>query len=436
MNQIASSERGRRRRLRLPPLGIQVLIALILGAVFGLVGGATAESTQVLGDAFIRLIQMVVIPLIFPLVVVGIAQMESARRLGRIAGKTILYFEVVTTIVLVMATALAVVTRVGVGAHLAGGNSGALGTFAQGIDFKTFLLDIIPSNFFSALGSGNLLAVVFFAVFFGLAMAHIGERAAPVRKLLESVSDIMFTVVGYVVRFAPIGVFGYIAYDTARYGFHSLVVLSQFIGVVYLGLLIVMFVLFPIVAKVFHVSFVGLLRAIWDLVLVAFATRSSESVLAPLLERVERYGVSNSVVSFVLPLGYSFNLAGATLYEATAVVFLSHAYGLSLSIVQLLTIIGILALLTKGLAGVPSAAIVVLLATAKAVGLPPEGVALLLGIDFIVDMARTAVDTFGTPLAAVVIAKSEGLFRPQPGIDVRQPATVSDLESRTATART
>lgn len=420
----ASPARGGVQRLRRFPLGLQVLVALVLGALLGLLGGSAGEHVKILGDAFIRLVQMAIVPLVFPLIVLGIAHMESARRLGRIAGKTILYFEVVTTVILVLAVLLAEVTGLGRGASLTAADTSSLNAIASGVDFQTLLLDIIPKNFFAALAAGNLLAIVFFAVFVGLAMARLGEPVAPVTRFLEATSAIMFTVVAYVVRFAPLGVFGFIAYDTAHYGLASLRLLAEFVAIVYLGMAGILLLVFPLVALIFRVRYIELITVIWDLLVLAFVTRSSEVVLAPLMARMERYGADNSVASFVLPLGYSFNLDGATLYEAVAVVFLAHAYNLPLSFGRLVTVIGLLIVLTKGLAGVPSAAIVVLLATSKSIGLPLEGVALLLGVDFVVDMARTAVNVVGNSLATVVIAKSEGLFRASPDT-AREPATAT-----------
>jgi proton glutamate symport protein len=392
------------------PLAVQVVIGLVLGILAGLVNKTFGVDMKVLGDAFIRLIEMSIIPLIFPLIVLGVARMKSVRRLGRIAGKTILYFEVVTTVILVIAVVIGNSTDIGNDISLPRNALGTVSGFAQGIDFKQFLLGIIPNNVFAALVDGNLLPIVFFSIFLGLAMASIGEKSKPLKDVLEALASAMFKVIEFVVKFTPIGVFGYMAYDVAKYGWSSLSSLAEFIVVTYIGMLLIVLVIFPLVALIFRVKYWALLRYIWDLVLLAFVTRSSEVVLAPLTERLKRYGADNSIVSFVLPLGYSFNLDGATLYEAIAVLFLSHVYGLHLSLGHQLEMIGVLIILTKGLAGVPSAAIVVLIATAKAIGLPLGGIALLLGIDFIVDMARTAVNVIGNSLASVVIAKSERLF--------------------------
>ena len=338
--------------------------------------------------------------------------MQSVRRLGRIAGKTILYFEGVTTVILVIAVVIGNLTDIGNGISLPRNASGTVSGFPQGIDFKQFLLGIIPNNVFAALVDGNLLPIVFFSIFLGLAMASIGEKSKPLKDVLEALASAIFKVIEFVIKFTPIGVFGYMAYDVAKYGWTSLSSLAEFIVVAYIGMLLIVLVIFPLVALIFRVKYWALLRYIWELVLLAFVTRSSEVVLAPLTERLKRYGADNSIVSFVLPLGYSFNLDGATLYEAIAVLFLSHVYGLHLSLGHQLEMIGVLIILTKGLAGVPSAAIVVLIATAKAIGLPLGGIALLLGIDFIVDMVRTAVNVIGNSLASVVIAKSERLFHP------------------------
>jgi proton glutamate symport protein len=395
------------KRISLP---VQIMIGLAAGLFVGLTSKTLGVDMKVVGDAFTRLIEMAIVPLIFPLIVLGVTQMRSLRRLGRIAGKTILYFEVVTTVILLVAMLIGNITQVGAGTSLPGKSTAGLRSFAQGIDFQQFLLDIIPNNVFASLVNGDLLPIVFFSLFLGLAMASIGEKAKPLTDVLESLSAAMFKVIEYVVKFTPIGVFGFIAYDVAEYGWTSLRSLAEFVLVAYLGMCVIVLVILPIVARLFGVKYWALLRYIGDLLVLAFVTRSSEVVLAPLTKRLEQYGADNSIVSFVLPVGYSFNLDGATLYEAIAVLFLSHVYHLHLSFGQQLEIIGLLMVLTKGLAGVPSAAIVVLIATAKAIGLPLEGITLLVGVDFIVDMARTAVNVIGNSLAAIVIAKSERLF--------------------------
>jgi proton glutamate symport protein len=389
------------------PIGVQSLIAVGLGALIGALAPAVGEPLKLAGDVFLNLVQMVVVPLVFPLIVLGIARMESVKKVGRMAGKAILYFEVVTTIVLLMAVALAKAFNIGAGAPVANADGASVEKLEQGIDFHELILHAVPENVFAAFADGNLLAVIVFAVFVGVALAAIGEQSKPMTNVLDSLASAMFKVVGYVIRFAPIGVLGFISYDVAHYGFGNLSSLLGFIAVVYAGLAIVLGVIFPIIAAIYRVKYVTILKAIGDLVGLAFVTRSSEAVLAPLLVRLENLGISRSTTSFVVPLGYSFNTDGSVLYQAVALVFLANAYGTDTSIPTLLLMVGVLVILSKGMAGVASASIVVLIAAGSTIGLPPEGVALLLGVDFIVDMARTAVNVVGNSLAAAVIDKSE-----------------------------
>lgn len=404
------------------PLGLQVLVAMVAGILVGWLAPGFGSKLELAGDLFVHAIQMVIVPLLFPLVVLGIVRIGSAKRLGRVALKTILYFEIVTTIVLVIGLVLGNLTGVGSGARLGGGSGDAAAGIGHHVDFTKLVLSIVPENIVDALSKGNLLGIVFFAVFFGLAIVAVGDAAEPVTRLLDALSHIMFRVVGYVIAFAPIGVFGFIAYDTATYGLASLRSLLEFVLVAYLGFAIILGVLSPAVAAVFRVGYIALLRATKDLIGLAFLTRSTEVVLAPLLQRLERHGVDRSIPAFTLPLGYSFNADGATLYEALGVLFIAHAYGHHLGIGQQIAALGLLIVLTKGIAGVPSAAIVVLFAAAQSLGLPAAGVTLLLGVDFIVDMARSATNIVGNALATLVIGKSEGLYHPTPRPETAESA--------------
>ncbi|MGH3631719.1 MAG: dicarboxylate/amino acid:cation symporter [Sciscionella sp.] len=401
-----------RRRRRLPSIGIQILIALVLGVALGLLAPALSEHLKVVGGAFIRLIEMSIVPLLFPLIVLSIARLESATALGRLAGKSILYFEVVTIAILVLTLALAFVTGLGKGTNISTATSGDTGGIHKSIDVQTLFLDIIPKNIFSALGAGNLLAILFFAVFFGLALSRIGSKSAPVIAVLDAVAEAMFTVIAWVVRLAPLAVISFVAYNTAHYGWHLLLTLALFVAVFYAAVLIVLAVVFPLVGRCFGVPYFAAVRRVSDLVLLAFVTRSSEVVLAPLIKRLGEFGVDPKMSSFVIPLGYSFNADGATMYEGLAVVFIANAFGIPLSITQLITAMLVLMLLTKGIAGIPSSSIVVLFAASAAIGLPSAGVAILLAVDFVVDMARTALNVTGNTLAALVVAKSEGSFNP------------------------
>jgi proton glutamate symport protein len=413
------------------PIGVQSLVAVGLGALIGSLAPNVGEHLKLAGDVFLNLVQMVVVPLVFPLIVLGIARMESVKKVGRMAGKAILYFEIVTTIILLMAVALAKVFDIGVGAPVANVDGATVEKLEQGIDFRELILHAVPKNVFAAFAEGDLLAVIVFAVFIGVALAAIGEQAKPLTSVLDSVASAMFKVVGYVIRFAPLGVLGFISYDVAHYGFGNVSSLLKFIAVVYAGLVIILGVIFPIIAAIYRVKYVAMLKAIGNLVGLAFVTRSSEAVLAPLLVKLESLGISRSTTSFVVPLGYSFNTDGSVLYQAVALVFLANAYGTDTSIPTLLLMVGVLVILSKGMAGVASASIVVLLAAGNTIGLPPEGVALLLGVDFIVDMARTGVNVVGNSLAAAVIDKSEDKAQAKLGQQNHAQARVEDDTAET-----
>lgn len=394
------------------PLWLQIAIALVLGLVLGSVNKALGTEAKILGDAFIHMIKMTIVPLIFPLIVLGIAQIKSSGQLGRLSIKAIIYFEVVTTLIIVMSLLLANFTNIGMGADLSGGNKDALdGIAGREIDFREFLLHIIPSNIFVAFSEGNLLAIVYFGVFFGLALRSLKGKAQAIEDVLEALSKVMFKVLEYVIKFSPIGVFGAIAYSMATYGFDKLSTLLDLILVTYAGLAIVLLVIFPIIARIYRIRYLELIKEIKDLLLIAFTTRSSESVFAPLTARLEQYGAKNSVVSFILPLGYSFNLDGGMVYMAPAIIFLANAYGIDLSVGEQIHIVLLLVILTKGVAAVPSGAIVILTSVSAIIGLPLEGIALLMAVDFIMDMARTATNVVGNALATVAMAKSEGMFR-------------------------
>lgn len=397
-------------------LGVQVLIGLVLGLILGFMNKQLGLSLEGVGQAFLKLIQMVIVPLVFPLIVLSVATIKDVKSLGRLAGKLLIYFEIVTTIVIIMGVTIAKITNVGVGTIVSASAAG-VDKLNKGIDLGNFFLNIIPSNVVKAMADGQLLPIIFFGLFLGLALAAIGEKGKPVLEFLDSWTQAMFKVIEYAISFAPIGVFGFIAYDVAKYGLTSLLSLGQFVLIAYVGFLSVILILFPIISLIFKVPYFQMLKEIWDLIFLAFTTRSSEVALPPLIDRLEKFGVKRSVASFVLPLGYSFNLDGASLYASLAVIFIANVYGIHLSLTEIVVIIGILMMLTKGLAGVPSAVMVVLLATAQQTGLPAEGIALLMGVDFFVDMGRTALNVVGNSTAAVILAKSEKAFRVPEDID-------------------
>jgi proton glutamate symport protein len=398
-------------RRRIPPLGVQVLIAGALGLMLGFAAPGVSQHMKFIGDAFIRLIEMAILPLVFPLIVLAIARMGSARTVGRLATKSIVYFEAVTTAILAVTMVLALVTGLGKGVALNSSNAASTSGIAKSLPIGSMLLDIIPSNVIKAFSDGNLLAVLFFAVVFGAALMRLGAKSQPVVSVLSGVADAMFVVIGWAVRLSPLAVLAYVAYNTAHYGWGLLQKLALFVAVFYVAALLVVLVVLPAVAMIFRVPYFPMMKKIGDLLLLSFVTRSAEVVLAPLISRLDEFGVDRSISSFTLPLGYSFNADGATMYEGLAVVFLAHVYGVDLSPTRVIVAMLVLMLLTKGIAGVPSASIVVLFSAAATIGLPSQGVAILLAVDFVVDMARTAVNVTGNSLASTIIAKSENAFR-------------------------
>ncbi|MGG3571935.1 cation:dicarboxylase symporter family transporter [Bacillus gobiensis] len=402
-----TSEQKPKKKLNLT---YQVIIGIVLGILVGYFSKTWGINLQILGTAFLNLIQMVIVPLVFPLIVLGIIGISNAKRFGKIAIKSLIYFEIVTTFLIVLGIVLGQVLSIGDNINVGNVDTSSLGGVAHSIDFKTFLLDIIPSNIFDAFASGNLLPIIFFAAFLGFSLNAIGEKAKPVVSFFESWSQAMFKLVEYAISFAPVGVFGFLAYDVAKYGLHNLISLGQFVLIAYAAFLITAVILFPIISLIFRVPYIDLLKNIGDLLLLTFTTGSSGVVMPSVIERLQKFGASRSVTSFVVPLGYSFNLDGASIYISLAVIFISNAFHQTLGLGQIITIVLFLAIITKGIAAVPSAVVVVLLAASHQLGLPAEGVALLMAVDFFVNMGRSSLNVIGNSLATVIIAKSEKEF--------------------------
>jgi proton glutamate symport protein len=408
----ALSTPGAPSRSRLPDLPTQIFIGLALGIVIGHVWPDTGVAIRPLADLFLRLIKMILAPLIFSTLVIGIAGTGDLKAVGRIGLKAIVWFELATTIALVIGLVMVNLIRPGAGVALpAGADTASLTTMAHsqqgGWDI---LLHMVPTSVVDAMAKNDILQVVVFATFFGVALAAVGARGAVIVDLLDNVAHVMFKVTGYVMRFAPIGVLAAMAATVGGKGLGILVTLGALVLTMYAGLVIFVALVIGGAALVTRVPFVSFVRAVREPFLIAFTTASSEAALPKALEVMERFGVPKRIVSFVLPTGYSFNLDGSTLYLSVASVFVAQLAGIELTVGQQVMMMLTLMVTSKGVAGVPRASLVILTATLATFGLPLEGAAILLGVDQIMDMGRTAVNVMGNCIATVVVARWEGEF--------------------------
>ena len=396
-----------------------IFVAMVAGVELGVDTPQLAVSLRVFSDIFLRLIKVIVAPLILATLVTGIAGHGDLKGVGRIGIKSLIYFEIVTTLALIVGLAAINISRAGVGLSVPATNVASAAVAHPEAPPQThwqdFLLHVFPENIAKSVADGQILQVAVFAVFFGLALALLSpEKRAPVLHLCESLSETMFKFTNIVMYFAPIGVGAAMAYTVGHVGPGVLVNLGKLLLTVYGALLAFgLLVLLP-AALLFRVPVRRFLGAVAEPATIAFATAASEAALPRAMEAMEALGVPRRIVAFVIPAGYSFNLDGSTLYLAAASIFVAQAGGIHLSLGQQIVMILTLMLTSKGVAGVPRATLVVLLATASTFGLPTEPIFVLLGIDALNDMARTTVNVVGNCLASIVVAKWEGEFGKEP----------------------
>lgn len=391
-------------------LSTQILIGLVLGALVGYLFPDFGDKLKPIGDAFLRMIKMIVVPLIFSTLVMGIAGTGDFKKLGRLGGKAIIWFEFATTIALAIGLLFMNLAQPGVGVTLAASSdagSAAAAASQHSVDLVQYVVHIVPTNIVDAAARQDMLQIIFFACFFGVGVAHIGEAGQKIVDLCHSVAEAMFKVTGYVMRIAPVGVFAMIAYTVGAYGVAMLIPLGKLIVSVAAATILFVCVIALIASVVTKINFLHVLKAIKDILFLAFSTASSEAALPLAMERLEQLGVKKSIVTFVMPTGYSFNLDGSTLYSSAGILFIAQLYGIDMSIEQQLLVMATLMLSTKGIAGVPGAGIIVVAATAAAFNLPTDGVAILLGIDRLLDMVRTVCNVCGNCMATVVVARWE-----------------------------
>jgi len=399
-----------------PSLTTQILIGLVVGGVLGWISPDWGNRVFFLRDIFLNLIKSIIAPLVFSTLVVGIAGGGDLKKVGRMGVKALLYFEVVTTIALFIGLAVVNIIKPGAGVSLAA-NAAEVGQQLGQAHPKTLvetLVHIFPASIVDAMVRGDVLQIVAFSVLFAMAVSAMGAKGKPILTFCESLSQVMFKFTGYVMMFAPIGVGAAMAHTVGTKGLGVLFNLAKLIGSLYLALLIFVVVVLGAVAIIARVPIIKFLKAVREPFVIAFATTSSESALPKAMEAMERFGVPARIVGFVMPTGYSFNLDGTTLYLAMASVFVAQAaeattgqhMGLGQQLVMMLTLM----LTSKGVAAVPRAALVILLATLHTFNLPIEGVAIIFGIDELMDMGRTSVNVLGNCMATVVVARWEGEF--------------------------
>ena len=408
-------------------LAWQILIALVLGIALGAVLHEQQESRQWLisnilspaGDIFIRLIKMIVVPIVIATLIVGIAGVGDAKKLGRIGFKTILYFEIITTVAIILGITLANVFQPGHGIDMSTLTAVDISQYQKTTEqvqsgshsLVGTVLSLIPPNIFAAMAHGDMLPIIFFSVLFGLGLSSLPkDHREPLLNVFRGVSETMFKVTHMIMRYAPVGVFALISVTVANFGFASLWPLAKLVMLVYAAIFFFGLVVLGIVARLCKLRITILIRILKDELILAYSTASSETVLPRIIEKMEAYGAPKSITSFVVPTGYSFNLDGSTLYQSIAAIFIAQLYGIELSIGQEIVLVLTLMLTSKGIAGVPGVSFVVLLATLGSVGIPLEGLAFIAGVDRILDMARTALNVVGNALAVLVIAKWENQF--------------------------
>ncbi len=395
-------------------LTVQVLTAIALGVLLGALAPDLGKAMRPLGDTFVKLVKMVIGPIIFLTIVLGIANMVDLKKVGKVGGKAFLYFEIVSTIALAIGLVIVNVTRPGDGVDvstLAKGDVSQYTKAGENMQFVDFLTHIVPSSVVDAFAKGEILQIVFFAVIFGVALTSLGGTAKPLLDVLDRTSHVFFRIVALVMKVAPIGAFGAMAFTVGSFGLRTLLPLGRLMLDVYATMAIFIFVVLGIICRMYGFRLLEFLRYIKDEILLVLGTSSSEAALPRMLVKMERYGCSKTVVGLVIPAGYSFNLDGTSIYLAMATIFLAQVNRIELSVAEQLSILLVLMVTSKGAAGVTGSGFIVLASTLGAMNtIPVESIALLLGVDRFMSEARAITNLIGNGVATLVISRSENAF--------------------------
>ena len=390
-----------------------IFVGMLAGIELGVDAPHIALSSRVFGDIFLRLIRVIVAPLIFGTLVTGIASHSEAKTVGRLGLKSLVYFETLTTIALFIGLVAINISKAGVGLNMSAHAAPASALPQQtAISWQQFLLHVFPENIASAVADNQILQVVVFAIFFGLALGRLSEtKRAPMLRLCESLTEVMFAFTNFVMLYAPIGVAAALAFTVAQSGLGVMLNLGKLALTLYIAIIVFALVAMLPALLLARLPLREFLRAVAEPATIAFATSTSEAALPRAMEAMEAFGVPRNIVAFVIPTGYTFNTAGSALYCSIAVIFTAQAAGIHMSLGRQLTMLGVLMLTSKGVAGVARSVLVVILATASIFALPVEPILVILGVDALLDMGRTVVNVVGNCLASAVVARWEGEFR-------------------------
>ncbi len=395
----------------LKTLYVQVLIAIALGVAIGYFFPSFTPTAKLVSDTFINMIKMLIAPIIFLTIVLGIASVGDLKKVGRVGGKGLLYFEIVTTLALVIGLVVANVLKPGVGFQLPELDASSISQYtekAKELKWGEFFSHMVPANIFKAFADGDILQILFFSVLLGIGITRLGKTGEGLLRTFDYLSKAMFQVMKIIMKLAPVGAFAGMAYTVGKFGLSALLPLGKLMICVYITMALFIFVVLGLIAKWFGFSLWKLLKYIKNEILLVLGTSSSESALPSLMERLENAGIKKSVVGLIVPTGYSFNLDGTTIYLSMAVIFLAQVFNVDLSLGQQLTILGVLMVTSKGAATVTGGGFIVLASTLSAMNIIPiEGLALLLGVDRFMSEARSITNLIGNSVATVIIAKSE-----------------------------
>ncbi|GGH18421.1 C4-dicarboxylate transporter DctA [Pedobacter zeae] len=413
-------------------LTFQVLVAITIGILVGAYFPGFAPTAKLISQGFINLISMLIAPIIFFTIVLGIAHMGDMKKVGRVGGKALLYFEIVSTVAIAIGLLVANLLKPGANTVAKAGDAAKIAGYAEqakDMNWAEFFIHIIPHNIIASFAEGNILQILLFAILFGYGLNKLGGEGTSVLNAFDKISKVLFKIMKVIMRLAPIGAFGGMAFSIGTHGLQSIIGMAKLMGSVYLTCILFIFVVLNGICRYYHFSLWQYLKYIRQEILIVLGTSSSESALPSMMQKMENMGCDKSVVGLVIPTGYSFNLDGTAIYLAMAVIFLCQVFQVDLSLGQQITILGVLMVTSKGAAGVTGSGFIVLVSTLTALKIMPiEHISILIGVDRFMSEARAITNVIGNGVATIVIAKSENQFDQEKYLKAIQPATIEKGE--------